>query len=403
MKRCWLHIGMHKTGTTSLQASLASVDDPVGWNYIRIDGRRNLGSALYAMFSSKPHRYHWFQKRGDTPEQVAKAGAKLRKKFIEAIEACTEENFIISGESLSLIDPRGIAALHKFLKPLCDEIRVIGYVRPPIGFKISFFQQRVKHSNCTFDFSDFRLNYYRRFKKFDNVFGVENVILRKFEPALFKNQCVVEDLCEQIGIPAPESVSVIRVNESLCREACGILYAYRKFGPDYGVGLDVIKESKHILAPLFAMKGTKFKVSRAVVNSSLELEDKDVRWMEQRLGASLREDLPDDGTEVADEADLLRIEHSSCVEFAARFREIHGIELPDELIPVGSSVDPRRVAEFVEYGQALCRTRIQERRALKPRPLPKKPVSKKPRAKPLRILRRCWKWLKTRALSNRGS
>ena len=403
MKRCWLHIGMHKTGTTSLQASLASVDEPAGWNFIRIDGRRNMGSALYAMFASKPHRYHWFQKRGDTPEQVAKAGIKLRKKFVNAINDCTQENFIISGESLSLIDPRGIAALYEFLKPLCDEIRVIGYVRPPIAFKISFFQQRVKHSNCTFDFSDFKLNYHKRFKKFDDVFGVANVMLRIFEPAMFKNQCVVEDFCQQIGIQAPKSISVIRVNESLCREACGILYAYRKFGPAYGIGMDVIKESKHILAPLFAMKGTKFKVSRALVDSSLEQEEEDLQWMEQRLGASLRENVPDDGTEVADEADLLRIERSSCVEFAARFQEIHGIQLPDEMIPAESPVAPQRVAEFLEYAQDLCRKRIQERRALKPKPLPKKLVSKKTKSKTRRFFRRCWKWLKTKVRSNRGS
>lgn len=392
MKRCWVHIGMHKTGSSSVQRSLSKVKNPTGWKYLTVGGSRNMGAALYAMFATEPHRYHWFLKRGDTAEHVTGEGARLRVKLAEAIRACSEENIIISGESLSLIDNDGIRRLKDFLAPLFDEIRVIGYVRAPIGFKISFFQQRVKHSDCPFDFSDFYLTYRRRFKKFDLAFGRENVILRKFEPAAFTNQCVVADFCEQTGVRLPDNSVVERLNESLTREACGILYVYRRFSSGYGVGRDVIKENNQIIAPLIRMRGTRFKVSKAMMGLSPQ-EKKDLRWMERRLGTNLRDTTIDDGTEVRTEDDLLRVEQATCEEFAATFMAFHEVEIPREKIPAGSPVDPHHVVEFVDYCRSLCRDLNQQNATAK----------KKGRSRRFWVFRKCWKFLKKAAAGDRSS
>lgn len=392
MKRCWVHIGMHKTGTSSVQRSLSKIKKPTGWKYLTVGGSRNMGAALYAMFATEPHRYHWFLKRGDTIEQVALEGARLRLELAKAIRACNKEHIIISGESLSLIDNEGIVRLKEFLAPLFDEIRVIGYVRAPIGFKISFFQQRVKHSDCPFDFSDFTLSYRRRFKKFDLAFGRENVSLRHFEPATFKNQCVVTDFCEQIGIRLPDNFVVDRMNASLTREACGILYVYRRFSSGYGVGKDVIKENNQIIAPLIRMRGTKFKVSKSLVMLN-PLETKDLRWMEKRLGVNLRERIVEDGTEVKSEDDLLRVEQAACEEFAACFMDIHEISIPREKIPAGSPVDPHHVVEFVDYCRSLCRVQNLQKEAAKVRS----------RSWGVQVIRKCRKLLKKVAKLGRNS
>lgn len=397
MKRCWLHIGMHKTGSTSLQLTLGQAKNPVGWKYITVGGGSNIGAAAYAMFASNGHEHDLYRKRGHTPKQVARYGAKLRVLLASAITASNEENLIISAESLSRIDKDGITAIRDFLQPLCDEIRVIGYVRPPIGFKISYFQQRLKHQPSPFKLHLLRLKYRERFEKFDQLFGKENVILRKFEPASFKNNCVVHDFCEQIGIQEPEAGSVVRVNESLSREACGILYAYRKFGPAMGVGKDVIKVNKQMLAPLLAMQGTKFGIPRELVIASLAKEAKDLKWMEERLGTSLSEDSVDRGTEVAGEEVLLTIKGLSCSEYAARFEEIHGIHVPEGIVPKGSPVEPAQVAEFMGYCQSLCLERLEKARALKSNPKSKRPV-----AKNFRLIRRCWKYLKKKVGVTQG-
>lgn len=393
MKRCWLHIGMHKTGSTTLQASLASVKNPVGWRYITVRNGSNMGSAMHAMFATNPHENYWLMKRGHTAEEVAAKGIKMRSKLARLIKKSGEENLIISGESLCGIDKNGISAIHDFLKPLCDEIRVIGYVRAPIELKISFFQQRLKYRKCEFRLKNLRLKYLERFKKFDEVFGQENVLLRKFDPASFTNHCVVSDFCEQIGIQAPAHDSVVRLNESLCREACGLLYAYRKLGPAIQDGSDVIKSTKQMLVPLMAMRGTKFMVSRTVVIASLAKERKDLNWMETRLGTSLMQETAAIETaiagEVGSEEDLLRVEHSSCVDYAKRFMDCYKVAIPDEIIPSGSPVEPRQVAEFMEYCQTKCRELSRQKHNSKT----KVPASAR-RKGIYRLMPKCWRYIK---------
>jgi len=383
MKRCWLHIGMHKTGSTAIQRSFEKAALPPEWSYLTVGGSRNMGGALYAMFATHPHRYHWFMRRGQTPEEVTAAGQALRTELAETIRASGAENFIISGESLSLIDSDGILRLRDFLRNLQLDVQVLGYVRAPRAFKLSFFQQRLKHSDCPFDFSDFSPCYRNRFKKFDTLFGRANVLLKKFDPALLKDRCVVADFCECIGLKVPADFVVERANESLTREACGLLLAYRRFGPDYGIGEEAIKEQNQIVAPLIAMQGTRFKVAGHLLEPNARERD-DLKWIEKRLGVSLREERESQGDEVSAEAELLDIPRSACVEFAARFAEYHRIPLSPDVIPGDDPVDPKAASEFIDSCRELWRER-NRRKAVGRRLL----VKKRPR-----LLTRCWKYLK---------
>lgn len=353
---------MHKTGSTSVQVNLSRERKIENWRYLATGRKANLGNSLFAMLATDPEKFHTFVKQGKSPAEVAREGTWLRGKLAKAIRTCTEENLILSAEVMSIIDKPGIMALRDFLAPLCDEIRVIGYVRPPIGYKTSFFQQRVKHGCAKFDVANIKPRYRKKFKKFDAIFGRENVILRKFDPAIFPNRCVVTDFYEQVGIGAPREGSILRFNESLSREACGILYAYRKFGPGYGVGPRVMWENKRIIAPMFTMGGSKFKVSAEVTAAGLLQDHDDVRWMEQRLQCSLSEDIRYDGTEVAGEDDLLRITRSSCQEYIGRFREMYGIKIPSEMLSSAEVLEPQHVADLVEYS----RRRIRGQRAFLP-------------------------------------
>jgi hypothetical protein len=361
---------MPKTGTTSVQKNLAEVKNPKGWRLLTVGGLGNMGGALYAMFHPDPHEFHWFVKRGESRQQVEDRGARLRKELKAAIEECGEEVCVISAEVLSIFRPKGIVALRDFLEPLVDEIRIIGYVRPPVAFNMSMFQQQVKHGTNKFQIGSITPSYRKKFEKFDEIFGRENVRLRKFDPVNFPGQCIVSDFCQQIGILFPADVPILNANESLCREACGILYAYRKFGPGYGVGENVIRENNWLIRTLLAMQGTKLRFSKSVIDQALEYEKDDIHWMEERLGVSLEElDLGEDG-EIAHEDDLLTIKRLSCEEFEKRCQQIHGIRLQPDLIPASETVDPAEVAQFVEtyrkiFG-ALIRKK-QKRKLLKER------------------------------------
>lgn len=368
-KRCWLHVGMHKTGTTSVQASLGAIRNHPQWRMLKVGGRSNMGKALCAMFAKKPSKHSAFRKLGKSDEEIAEDGKVLREKLRETVQACPAPNIIISAEVLtSVIDQAGLAALRDLLAPFCKEIRVIGYVRPPVAFKASIFQEAVKHGKGKFNATEIKVGYRRRFRKFDEVFGRENVLLRKFAPASFPGGCIVADFCQRIGIEAPPPESIQRTNESLCREACGMLYAYRKFGPGYGVGEGVIRENNELISPFFGISGEKLQFSTKLMLRSLVAETKDIRWTERRIGESLHEKLSETSTGISTEEELLTVSRAFCLSYIEAFEKLHGMPVSKERIPEGDPVDPVEIAEFMEF----CRSLIRVKLSAVPPPPPKK-------------------------------
>lgn len=348
MKRLWIHIGMHKTGTTSVQSNLAHATHQDDWCILTSGGRPNMGMAIYAMFASEPHKFHLFVKKGLSEAEVADKGARLRRKIHRQIRKSDKQTFILSGEAACLVDAAGIKAMKDFFAPLFDEIRVIGYVRPPAGYKTSIFQQHLKYGACPLDFSKIEVSYRRKFEKFDQVFGRENVLLCKFDPETFEGGCIVADFCTRIGIRPPPPESVRRVNEGMTREACSILYAWRKFGPGVEKGRDYIRENNRMVAPLLVLSGSKFRVSRELMDAGSESLAVKIRWMEKRLGQSLDERYETSDGAITSEADLLTITRESCEEYRLKFQEIHAVYVPMQDLPVTGPVDPVLVAELVE-------------------------------------------------------
>src|SRR5688572_5738756 len=114
MKRCWLHIGMHKTGSSSVQHNLSKIEKPKGWRFFSIGGRANMGPALCAMFNDEPHKKHWFSQTGHHPAEVLDKGVMWKEELRRSIMDLKEENCIISAEGLSRFSTKDILALRDF-------------------------------------------------------------------------------------------------------------------------------------------------------------------------------------------------------------------------------------------------------------------------------------------------
>lgn len=359
MKRCWIHIGMHKTGSTTIQKNLNEVGRSDGWRYITLEKNRgNLNMAMFAMFARQPRKFHGFRSSGTTPEKIARIGKRMREKLKRRIQKASEETIILSAESLDQLDRKGVGQLERFLRPHFDEIRVIGYVRPPHGFASSSFQEKVKHGKKVFSLSRCDSRYKFRFKKYDEVFGASHVKLIKFDPKAFKNNCVLSDFCEQVGISLPEGTVVTRVNEGLCLQACGILFAYHKYGPGYGVGKYVLRENRFLVRSLIAMEGAKFRLSSSLTAATLAENAGDIRWMEKRLGVSLSENVSADGA-ISSEEELLRIEPSALAEFARSFESIVRVKPPALPPNSGGLVRPEQAAAYVQACRELAGNKLR--------------------------------------------
>ncbi|MCB1129883.1 MAG: hypothetical protein KDN05_02065 [Verrucomicrobiae bacterium] len=360
MKRCWIHIGMHKTGSTTIQRRLGEIERADGWNYITLEeNRRHLNAAMFAMFASRPRRYHEFRSSGATAEDIARKGRVLRGRLERAVRESTEENLILSAESLDQMDSEGVGRLADFLRPHVDDIRVIGYVRPPGGLMSSRFQEKVKHGKRRFDLSSCTADYRFRFAKYDEVFGRSQVKLVKYDPKSFTNQCVLSDFTERVGISLPGSPPARRLNRRLSRQACGILYAYNKFGEGFGGGRHALPENRLLVRSLSAMEGEKFRLAPELVAAVNETTSDDIRWMENRLGTTLDETMPSGGG-IACEEDLLRIETAELQEFARNFEEV--VEAAAPPLPESDSliVPPEQVAACVQSCGELAAESLRE-------------------------------------------
>jgi hypothetical protein len=300
-----IHFGMHKTGTSSIQESFfQNLKDP-RFHYVNF-GMANASKSISTAFRINPARYSHYVKSGTSAAQLQKLKAKALQRLDAEIAHSNDRTLILSGENIGQLSETEIGDLRNFLIRKGKSVSAIAYVRKPKEYMESAFQQRVKGGTQELDFDKLYPRYFSRFNKFDAVFGRESVILRIFDPKIFSGNCVIQDFCEQLGVKfLPEDV--IRVNDALSLPALSLLYAYRKFGPGFGVGPRVVHENKLLVDRLRTLPGPKLRFHSSVVEPVIKKYRSDIAWMQDRLGGSLDEDLyKDDNSAVRSEEDVLQ-------------------------------------------------------------------------------------------------
>lgn len=338
MNKCIIHIGMHKTGSTSIQHSLASYSDD-RFLYAALTNTPNHSLAMYSLFAVDPghHRLHRAAHRsGKTlSAYLERAETDLKR----AIKAAKGRTLIISGEGIIGLAPDEVAKLAERFRSDFDQVTIVGYVRPPAGFLSSALQQRIRGGAARFDLARMYRNYRKTFAKFDDAFGAGNVRLWKFDPVSFPGKDVVKDFCARLDLPLPER-RIVRLNDSLSRQVVSGLYTHNKFAGE--LGSDRARPAElHRLGHALAELGTdKFRLSPKIVQPILEENKDDIRWMEERLGASLCEpDAPHSDHDIVDEEDLLRPDPA----VAGKLRQILGRRAPADV----TGKTPREIATLV--------------------------------------------------------
>lgn len=305
MSRCIIHVGMRKTGTKSIQQSLNGFSDAT-FVYANINGQPNHGAALYSLFANDPGRLAHHVKKRTSVNEISEYIRTVKAGLAKTIEQAKGKTIIFSGEVWSYsFTTSELEALHSYFADRFEDVEVVAYIRQPAAYMVSNFQQRVKHSAYRLDPSKDYFNYQEHFSRFDEVFGRENVRLWKFDPQTFPGGCAVRDFCNRLGIEFPAE-RIVRVNESISREAVGLLFTYRKLGKSLGSVNMTGPQNYKLVQQVMGIGNSKFRFSPDIVRPVLEKNRADIEWMEARLGQSLAEELgehrPDD---VRDEADLL--------------------------------------------------------------------------------------------------
>lgn len=221
MKTLYLHIGTQKTGTTSIQhfchdnnARLTEEgyfypDFP--FEYIHIGKYRN-GSFLETIYIDNEGIRH-----PEKEEEYFKTGLKIIKELF-----MQHDNLIISNEGIwgaCFVRKRGIPRmleLQEDAKNSGYQIKIIVYLRRQDEYLLSWYNQIVKHSISTKNsitwedyYKNYRkyvqLNYFKSLKKLEEIFGIENIIVKRFDKRYFKDNSLISDFLDIFNLELNDS------------------------------------------------------------------------------------------------------------------------------------------------------------------------------------------------------
>ena len=314
-RTAFLHIGGSKTGSATIQKVM--FDQPLpDHHYVRTgtvdrydpgDVTPNHSPFLSLLFGRGNNRVApYFRRRGWTPVQLKTQRKAWLAELTREIED-SDKDLIFSAERLCSpsFDEASLTAFRTFLETHVGTIRVIGYVRSPVSYCQSSFQQRLKGVDpVSLELSPIR--YIKRFQKFDTVFGRANVTLCHYNRSTLSDGDVVVDFARHLGVSLVDYTRT-EINTSLSLEAVAVLYAGQHFGRKIRPSSRYDADTRALLQALRKLDRGKLAFGPAILEPMLKKCAHDIDWMETRLGVVIR-DAPETGAQViSSENDLLAV------------------------------------------------------------------------------------------------
>ena len=290
MKRIVLHVGMYKTGSTAIQASLAGYRDGV-FEYAPlppvVDADRQRAYNHSLLINTAFDKGH---KRAGLLLQFGVAAADFDRVQLQcrnALEACLSaseaEVLILSAETITSFDPAAMQELGALLRQHASDIQVYAYVRDPFDYVKSTTQEWIKWGYTGDHLHP--VSYRNSFGNLEEVFGAENMSYRLYRRGYLLDGDAVTDFSSWIGLknnPARR----LEANVTLSTDAVRCIYAlnnYPMFSSGNGLLHNAWRELHGVFGQLFPGR---FEIPARLV--AREIDVWDLAWMEARLGQSLQ-------------------------------------------------------------------------------------------------------------------
>ncbi|MGD9918467.1 MAG: hypothetical protein AB7U46_10630 [Paenirhodobacter sp.] len=292
--RMIVHVGMHKTGTSTLQGSLAAhLADPA-FRYLAFEQANN---------STTIRHVFWNDGLQDADAQLRiKAERQRRRGFVamtRALNALGPEVPILSAEVIWSLPRASSDQFFDLLRIYRRNIQIVAYLRNLPDYVDSAFQERLKTRRVDLGTPTVDVPYKRAFAPLERRFGRRNLLLKLFSPPALHKGCVVQDFCKTLGI-AFDPAGVTRSNERLSLPAVRLLYTYRRVHGTPRRG------DRQLCTRLASLPGARFQLSPPITAAMAICDDDDFAFAQERLGVDLRarESAPVE-RQIASEADLL--------------------------------------------------------------------------------------------------
>ncbi len=241
MTRALVHIGTHKTGSTSVQSFLDLIRDALLARGFAVPSMWDTNHQPLALLAYAPDRWDevcavWAAMgqlgdehagRGRPPQATWKAYLDhLRTQLHDWAGAHADHTLLLSSETLySHLFGEDIDRFGQVMRSVADDVTVIVYVREPLSFRLSLFLTEIilgRH------FDPLELEPpvdpgWERLADWERVFP-GRVRVRLFDPAEFPNRDLVQDFCAAAEIPWDAGLTPPqRENESMSWSTARVL------------------------------------------------------------------------------------------------------------------------------------------------------------------------------------
>ncbi|GAA0741966.1 sulfotransferase domain-containing protein [Ideonella azotifigens] len=184
-----LHIGLNKTGTSSIQ------------DFMNMNAAKLLRHGMCYPTTGRDGTAHhalsrWIKVNKDDPAALESEMVKSLRKEIEGTRIT-----VLSSEDFHTLTDRGVEMMKEILKD--HRVKVVVYLREHLNYLASWYQQNVQgtHLSCAFDtFCYFNKKpLHAIVERWAAVFGKQHVSVRVYDRAQLLGGDIVQDFLEQVN------------------------------------------------------------------------------------------------------------------------------------------------------------------------------------------------------------
>ncbi len=285
-KKCIIHIGSPKTGTSSIQRCFYQNRGQLKKDGYLYPHRAN-HIFLVSNFSANPARFDFNIKKGRVSQEDLSTYHNREMKLLEtSFEETDAHTLIISSEYFMNVPQASLNNLKRYLAAWVDEFEIVCYIRHPLAHARSSIQQHVKagFSSLNQHSAPVVSKFSNILERYSSVFGMKNISIREFHHDTLYKKDVVSDFAHKMNIKEEliDKMKGVSANESTSMEALLISSAITEKFPRSKDGIWNPERAKSI--GVAAVKGQKFSLTQDQIDSVKQRSKPEINYLLNTFG-----------------------------------------------------------------------------------------------------------------------
>jgi len=214
-RKIFIHIGLEKTGTTSIQDFLFNNTEKLKTKSIFYPTELGANHTSLCIYSAQRECIGNL-----APEKknikIKENFPQIMKSIIKEFDESDCENLVFSNEHLSsrLKNTNDIENLKRLFDHYTYPVKIIVYIRNQVDLLESLYFEGIKAggkenlNDWANHFNYFELDYIKLLGAWESVFGKESIIVRLFDRHVLKNGDAIDDFLDVFSVERNESFSV---------------------------------------------------------------------------------------------------------------------------------------------------------------------------------------------------